>query len=141
MNKAGELLGQNILVAQAPFFHRTRLEILDQHVRGFQQAQENRLALRLAHVQRDGAFVAVDADKVAGVAFVKGGAPVADFVALRGFDLDDLGAMIGQNHGAVGATKDPCKVHDLDACQRTSSAGQTFTIHRCAISLRSALYP
>ena len=147
MDQAGELLGQHVFVAQAPFFHGTGLKILDQYIGGFEQAQQDGLARRLAHVQGDGAFVAVDADEVAGIALVEGRAPVTHFVALRGLDLDDLGAVVGQNHGAVRPAEDPREVHDLDACQCAGGASQTLaggnrlqrTIHGGDVSLRMAV--
>ena len=54
-----------------PFFHRAWLEVLDQDVGAFQQAQQHGAACRFADVERDGALVAIDSDVVAGVILVK----------------------------------------------------------------------
>src|SRR6185437_16778389 len=74
MDQRRKALRQRV-VADAPFLHRARLEILDQDVGAFQQAEQNSAAFRFADVERYGALVAVDADKVAGVVLVEWRAP------------------------------------------------------------------
>ena len=101
MDQAGKPLRQHLVIAEAPFLHRAGLEVLDQHVGALQQPQQDRLARRLAEIERDRAFVAVDADEIAGVALVERRAPVADFIALRRLDLDHVGAVVRQDHRAV----------------------------------------
>ena len=108
----------SVVVADAPFFHRARLEVLDQDVGAFQQAQQHRAAVGLADVERDGALVAVDADEVAGVVVVERRAPVAHLVALRRLDLDHVGAVVGQDHRAVRAAEHARQVDHLQAGQR-----------------------
>jgi hypothetical protein len=84
MDQAEEALRQHVLVAEAPFLHAAGLEVLDQHVGIFQQAQQHFAARRLRKIEADALLVAVDADEVAGVArVVKGWTPLARLVALR----------------------------------------------------------
>ena len=132
MDQPGKPLLQHRLIAQPPFLHRARLEVLDQHVGAFEQAQQHRLALRLAKVQRQRALVAVDADEVAGVALVERRAPVAHLVALRRLDLDHLGAVVRQDHRAVGAAEHPGQVDDLDPGQRARAISPAPS-HPCRV--------
>ena len=118
MDEPRETLRQHV-VADPPFLHGARLEVLDHDVGAFQQAQQHRAAFRLADVERYGALVAIDADEVAGVILVKRRAPVAHLVALRRLDLDHLGAVIGQDHRAVRSAEHARQVDDLQAGERT----------------------
>src|SRR3546814_6739939 len=68
MDEAREALRQHVRVAEAPFLQAARLEVLDQHVRRFEQAQEDGLALRLRDVEAERALVAVDALEIGGAA-------------------------------------------------------------------------
>src|SRR3546814_15714975 len=75
MDEAREALRQHVRVAEAPFLQAARLEVLDQHVRRFEQAQEDGLALRLRDVEAERGLVAVDALEIGGEAVLEGGAP------------------------------------------------------------------
>ncbi len=129
MDQARKAFRQRV-VAETPLFHRSRLEVLDQDVGAFQQAQQHRLTLRLADVERDRALVAVDADEIAGVTFVERRAPVAHLVTLRRLDLDHVGAMIGQDHRAVRTAEDAGQVDDLQAGQRAGRFRQPLALGR-----------
>ena len=130
MDQAREAFRQHVLVAQPPFLHRSGFEILDQHVGAFQKAQQHRLALRLAQVERDRPLVTVDTNEITGVALVKRRAPVADLVALRWFDFDHVGAVVRQDHGAVWAAQHAGQVDDLDPRQRAGGSRETFAGRR-----------
>ena len=84
MDQAGEALRQHVLVAESPFFHGTRLEIFDQHVRIFQEPHQHFPARWLRKIEADALLVTVDADEVAGIAgVVEGWTPFAGLVPLR----------------------------------------------------------
>ena len=86
----------------------------------------------------DRALVAVDADEVAGVAvLVEGRAPVAHLVALRRLELDDLGAVVGQDHGAVGPAEDARQVDHLQPGQRAGRPRQALAF-ACGQCVRHA---
>ena len=118
MDQARETLLQHVGVAEAPVLHRAGLEVLDQHVGLREQAQQHRAALGLADIERDRALVAVDADEIARIAVLERRPPVARLVALRRLDLDHLGAVVGQDHGGVGAAEHAGEVDHPDAGQR-----------------------
>ena len=128
MDQAGKARAQVLLVAQAPFLHGAGLEVFGQHVGAFEQAQQDLAAGGLADVERDRLLVAVDADEVAGVRLVaERRAPVAHLVALRRLDLDHLGAVVGQDHRAVGTAEHAGQVDDLDAGERTRGYGEALS--------------
>jgi hypothetical protein len=52
---------------------------------------------------------------------VAGGA--GEIAAPRRLDLDHVGALIGENHGAVRAGNDGAQVEDADAVQRSGHEG------------------
>ena len=118
MDQGGELLRQDLVIAKAPLFQRAGLEILDQRIGAFEQAQQHGLALGLRQIERQALLVAVHADEVRGLAVGVGRAPFARLVALRRFDLDDLGAKVAEQLGAIGAAQHARQVDDLPAGQR-----------------------
>ena len=126
MDQAGKALRQHLVIAEAPAFHVAGLEVLDQDVGVGQHLQDDRLAFRLAQIDRHRAFVAIDADEVAGVAFVERRAPVAHLVALRRLDLDHVGAVIGQDHRAVRPAKHAGQVDDFQPGQSAGGFRQSL---------------
>ncbi len=121
--------GRQLFVAQAQFLGATDLEVLHHHV-----ALRGQLAGHLQagfglQVQRDGALVAVGAVEVRGVARAPAHAPVAGVVAAgRVFDLDHVGAEVGQGHGAHRAGQHARQVQHADAGQRLEGGG---VVHAC----------
>ena len=96
--------------------HVANLEVFDQHVALRHQAPDQRLAFGVGQIDRDRAFVAVAAEVVGGLGgvgasavFQEGRAPAARVVATgvaiagRSFDLDHIGAEVGQGLRAPGA--------------------------------------
>ena len=73
----------------------------------------------LAQVQHDRAFVAVGINEDVTHAWVFHGAGVAHDVALRGLDLDDVGAVITQNLRGVGAQHHTGEVNHAQARECT----------------------
>ncbi len=122
MDQAREFLGERLLVAQAPALHRAGLEVFDEDVRGFEQAQQDLATLRPGDVEADRALVAVDADEVARVAVpVEGRAPVAYLVTLRRLEFYHFRPVVGEDHGAIGAAQHAGEVHDAQAGERAGT--------------------
>ena len=119
VDQAREARPQHVCVAQAPLLHGARLEVLDQHVRALEQAQQHVAALGLGQIEPEGALVAVDADEVGGVVrFVERRPPIAHLVALGRLDLDHLGAMVAQDLGAVRPTQHARQIEHEQAVER-----------------------
>src|SRR5262245_526896 len=114
VDKLGEARLQSI-VADAPRFHGAGLEVLDQRVGAFEQPQQHRAAGRLGQIEADGALVAVDAYVVGSIAVMKRRSPIADLVAHRWLELDDVSAVIGKQLGREGSAKHAREVDDLHA--------------------------
>src|SRR6185312_14929233 len=51
MDQPGEARREILLIAEAPFLHAARLEILDQHIGALQQTQEHNAALGPAKIE------------------------------------------------------------------------------------------
>ena len=117
-DQAGKTVLEHRIIAETPFFQSTGLEVVDQDVGAFEQAQDHVAPLGLADVDGDGALVAVGAGKIGGKPVVEGRAPAARLVPLRRLDLDDLGAMVGQRLGAIGAAQHAAEVKDADSVKR-----------------------
>ena len=91
------------------------------------EAPEHFAPVLVLEIQRDAALVAVEAQEVAAA-----GLPVAvaddrrartRAVALAGaLDLDDLGPLVGEHHGAVRTGDLDLETQDLDAVERSSLA-------------------
>ena len=71
----------------------------------------------LRQVQRDAALVAVQAHVVGRHTVLERWAPGAGLVALRGFDLEHVGPMVGQDLAAVGSAQHARQVDDADTGQ------------------------
>ena len=113
---------------EAHLFERAGAEILDQHLGGRDQVEQQLAAARRAQAQRDALLVAgvelpVDADPVR--------LPGAQRVALAGIlDLDDLGAEIGELRRDRVAGDEPRHVDDPDAVERAGGIGlERFSRH------------
>ncbi len=113
----------NRLVAQPPLFHRAGLEVLHQDVGARQEAQQHLATLLLAQVEGDAALVAVHADEVGGVVVVERRPPVAHLVALRRLDLDHVGAVVGEDLGAVRPAQHAGQVDHLQPLQGAAGRG------------------
>ena len=80
-----------------------------------EQAPQDGAAVRLLQVERDGAFAEVGGQRVGALVAVDGAElarPVAD---AGGLDLDDVRAVLGEQHGAVGAGDALADVDHLQA--------------------------
>jgi hypothetical protein len=72
-------------------------------------------AVSRGEIEADRALVAVDADEIGRVVLVEGRAPVAHLVAGGRLDLDHVGAMVGENLGAIGTTKHAREIDDAQS--------------------------
>ena len=107
------------LVAQTQAVHDAGPEVLRHDVRRLRHAPEHRLALVRAQVQGDAALVAVQRQEAAGDVVGQARTHAPRVVAGAGpLDLDDVGAHVGQQHGAHGAGHDLRQVQHFDAGQR-----------------------
>jgi len=89
-------------------------EVLDQHVRAFEQPAEDGELVRALEVERDPELVAIQEPVVRARAVDKR-AERAGVVSARRFDLDHLGAEIGEQHPAERSRKDTSELEDPDA--------------------------
>ena len=114
-------------IGEAPFLQRTDPEIVDQNVRVLDQPSENFLPGRHSHVEREGALVAVDAEKIRGLGADEGRTPMPRIVTVAGgLDLDDVGAHVAQHHGAERAGENTGEIDDADSSERAPFAHGVF---------------
>ena len=110
-------LSAQLVPAQTPGFERAGLEVLDQHVGLGGQPAHQGLALGLAQVGADRALVArrhLPPDRGA----LAQQPPLAQRIAAFGrFDLDDVGAEVGQRLGGEGAGDQLAELDHLEALQ------------------------
>ena len=105
MDEFREFFLQHLFITETPFLHGAGLEVFDQHIRFFQQTKQYIAPGLLGQVEADRPFVAVEPDKVRGIAFVKWWAPIAHLVALRWLDLNNGRPMISKNLCSIRATQ------------------------------------
>ena len=96
-------------------------EVLHRHVGVAGQVMDDLLALGRLQIDRDAALVPVPCLEHAALAFDEG-PPVASVVAAGRFDLEDVGAHVAEQHGAVGTGDEAREVEDPDAVQRAVGA-------------------
>ena len=111
------------LVAEAEARHHARTKAFDDHVGGFDQAQEQRAPFGVLEVQAQAALVAVD-DLVEPARVAAHRAHGARVVAGAGvFDLDDVGAVIGEVLGGQGAGEEAGEIEDAHALEWRAARG------------------
>ncbi len=102
-------------VAEAQTIDHAGAEALQEDVGAVQEAPEDGLAVGLLQVEGDGAFAQVGGDRVGALVAVDD-AQIACPVADAGWlDLDDVGAVLGEQHRAVGAGDALADVDHLQA--------------------------
>src|SRR5690606_10449402 len=82
-----------------------------------EKLQQQIPTLGARQIQSHRTLVAVDADEIGGIIFMERRSPVPYLVALRRLNLDNLGAVIGEDLTAVGSAQDAGQVDDLLAPQ------------------------
>ena len=106
--------------AEPHLLQRAGAEILDQDVGGRDQRQQRVLGRGVAEVQHDGALVARIGLPMQFLAAV---APVAQRVARRRLDLDDVGAEIGELKRQHVAGDEPRQIEHAHAGERPGGVG------------------
>ena len=118
------------IIAEAHLLHGAAAEILDQHVRIFQQTRENVAARFRPEVQGNAALVSVHDQE--GRGFIGDGwrhhAPRV--VAVRySLHLNDVSPHIGQQHRAGGSRHDVRKIDHFKTLQRADVSVSSGLIH------------
>jgi hypothetical protein len=111
-------LGLAPLRVEAPSVERAHLVVLDEHVAAPDQRAEHGAGLIVGEVQHHAALVAIDAEKIGGLAPRIGWPPAARVVAPRRLNLDDFGAHVAERHGGERPGEDSRQVEDLEALER-----------------------
>jgi hypothetical protein len=92
---------------------------MDEGVGRGHQLEQRRLGRRVLEIEAERALVAVHVEVGrAHARRLRRLADVAHHVAFRRLDLDHVSALVGQQHGAVGAEDDVGQVDDPDAFER-----------------------
>ncbi len=115
------------LVAEAQAIHDAAAVVLDHRIGIVAELQDEFAAGRRLEVDGDRLLVAVHRGEVAAerLELIVGmiGADDARVVAVERLDLDDLRALVGQQHRAVGAGQHLREVDDPHAIERTQNFG------------------
>src|SRR6185295_11851572 len=104
-----------------------RPEVLDEHVGAVDEPHQHRLPARVLQVEGNRALVPVVVEIVRRHA----AAPVGDVageVALEALDLDDVGPLVGEEHGGRRAGDDAGQVDDADAVQGSWHGASILTV-------------
>src|SRR5205085_4152741 len=92
-------------------------EILDQHIGALDHAVQDRESLLLLQIEGNGALAAIGPEEKASLTRQAGG-ELAQHVALRRLDLDDVGAEIGEERATVGPCQITAEIEHRDAAER-----------------------
>src|SRR5207247_4972324 len=127
--------GGERLVAKAEALHGARAEILDEHVGRAHEGLHHLHRLRRLEIELHAALVAVE-EEVGGGFTVLVRRPRARLVAPPGvFDLDDVGAEVGEEGPAPWAGDDTREIDDTDAVEgeREGGHGGYYTAPRVTL--------
>jgi hypothetical protein len=90
----------------------------DEHVRRREQSLEDLGVAAIIVIQGDGPLVAIGGQEIGGLAADERRTPAAGLVSsARALDLDDVGAEIAKEHGAVGPGKGLGKFNDANGIE------------------------
>jgi hypothetical protein len=112
-----------VFVGEAVLGQPTHLVVLDHHVRVGGELAGDLLPLLIGKIEGQRALAPIAGQVVGGgigvVALEIGRTPAAGVVADAGaFDLDHLGAQVGQDLGRPGAGEDAAEIEDANVCER-----------------------
>ena len=114
VDEAGVASGE-LLVSESDRFHLSDTEVLEEDVGGVDELEDAVTVGRLGDIELDAVLVAVERGEQPG----SGPGQVPGLVAgPAGFDLDDLGAEVGQDHPAARAHDHMRELDDTDAFER-----------------------
>jgi hypothetical protein len=123
--------GEQRVGVEAPALQRAGAEVLHQHVEVFDQLQEQRAPLGLAHVQRDAALAAVADLPVQRHAFLHRRQRAQRVAAVWQLQLHDLGAVVGAQRGRERRREHGGHVEDADARERAGMGrGGVGVVHQ-----------
>ena len=108
-----------LVVRIAHAFCRAGREVLDEHVRRFEQLREDQLRLGMLQVEREAFLGAVGPDEVGRLAADAGVVAARRIADAGAFDLDDAGAEIGELARAERRGDDVFEGDDGDSVQGT----------------------
>src|SRR5262249_36772353 len=115
------------LVGEAETIHHAGAGVLDYHLCRFDQLEKNLAAARLLEIEADRELVAVDALEIAGerpqLVIGMKRPDLARAVAVERLDLDDLGALVGEHHGAERSGQHLREIDDAQAVERSARRG------------------
>ncbi len=116
--------GRDHFIVDAEALHDARPVIFDDDIGGLGELQKGRPAGRVFQVERDASLVAVQVEETHAVGSLHLEAHRAArlVAAARRLDLDDVGAKIGQQHGAERAGHHLRHVEHFDAGERKPRA-------------------
>ena len=110
---------KQVVEAQPQALAYTGPEVLDEDVGPCHEVQDHLATLRLAQVHGQGALAAVVVQEEGGEPSTGKRGPSQDVLAVDGFHLQDLGALVGQQEGGHGPADDLGEVHDAVTVERT----------------------
>ena len=131
--------GGQLLVAEAHALHRPRPEVLDQHVGlARHSAQDLRAFLRL-EVQGYATLVPIEREKRRRLSPLARHPGARLVTAVDALYLCNVGAHVGEEHGAVGSGQDPREIEDLHPVERQGHVRRS-TLRRKNVPPRSSVY-
>ena len=109
----------HVIVGELEAAHGRRSRIGDENIGTFTELQQRLARRRLLHVENDAALVAIELQiKRAHIGAAGRADALAHEVALRRFDLDHIGAVVGKNLRGVRAGDHRREVEDAQPLQR-----------------------
>ena len=126
--------GAERFIAEAQTIHHTGREVLDDNIAAGRQSFGEFDSLRFADVEGNAQLAAVDVVEhrvLFGVGLVAddGSAQSHIVQTLAGFNLDDLGAHVGQNHAGDGAGQHPAEIQHTVAGQDAAVFRPVYRAH------------
>ena len=119
------------LVAETEPVEHAGTVALQQHVGTGDQAPQHLLARIRLQIERDRPLAEVGRDRIGGVAAVAPAQRPRPVALSRRLDLDDVGAVLGQQHAAVGSGHPLAQIDDLEPRKRRVVAHRCFP--RCSV--------
>src|SRR5207244_10954045 len=109
--------GFDVRGAEAELVERTRPVRLEHHVRYARELEQDLDRLRSLEIEHEAAFVAIERDEAHALA-VAARRRRAPHVALRRFDLEHVGAHVGEQRAGERAGDEICQLDDSNSRQR-----------------------
>ena len=104
----------DVLEGQAELRSDPRPEVLDHHIAGADEVKQLRMLLGILEIGLDGAFAPVERREIRRSRVGEGTQVTGVITVARHFDLEDLGALIGEHGGGIEAGQHAREVCDPD---------------------------